>query len=1000
MRALAATLGLAVLLAAAAPARALDPARAISQYSHQAWRAEDGLPWDAVRQLVQDRDGYLWLGTPAGVVRFDGVGFRTFDARNTPGMPSDRVFALEASADGSVWIGTTEGLLRQRGGRFESWHEQDGLPAEYVTALKEDRAGVLWIGTGRGLARFADGRLTRDAHTSTVRALLAARDGSLWVGTDAGALHVTGATRTRLGKAEGLYDERVTALAEDADGAIWIGTILASVSRVRAGRVTTFPPRTEQPDNSVRAILADRDRSVWVGTMDGLARLRPDAAGAAPDPDVVAPTNAAAAWRAWEIFDASEGLADDRVNSLLEDRERNLWVATNRGVELFRDGAFTTYTRRQGLTHDWTTTVHESRDGSLWVATRGGGFLNFAGGRFRAYGRGDGLISNYVRTIFEDAQGDVWAGTNMGLARLRGGAFTTFTQKDGLPRSDVVTLVPARAGGFWIGGQGGISRWDGQRLSVRFRLPPNAYARPVHEDRKGRIWYGGGEPGLARLEGEQVTRYGPRDGLGSNAPRAIHEDAQGTLWVGTQEGLARFRDERWSTLTAREGLADDDIWQVIEDAEGRLWMGGPKAIFHAPKAILEAAMDARLQGRPAHVTSTAYGTGDGLRSLEGSVDQIGRALTRDGRLWLTGAAGLATIDTRGARSEAATGAVPTPVLIEGVTINGRAHEGPGPALVPAGPRNLEVTYTALHFRDPRKLRFRHRLDGFDKDWIAAGPRRAATYTNLRPGAYRFRVSASTDDRVWTEAAASVNVTFAAAFHESRAFIPALAALLLLLATAAYWLRLVQVRARFSAVLSERNRMARELHDTLDQAFTAVALQLDVAERSSGEAARRPIALARDLLVHSQAEARRSIAELRSQALDGGNLRSALEAAIAGVTTPDGPRLALQVTGQAGPLPAAIENELLRIGQEALANALRHAQARHVDLELAFEPDRIRLTVKDDGRGFDPERAASEREGHFGLLGMRERAKRLGAELSLRSAPGQGTQVDVQVHLRR
>ncbi len=960
-----------IVLLVSAGAQALDPNRGIGQYSHRVWRVEDGLPREAVQALAQDRDGFIWVGTPGGLARFDGVTFRTFDRRNTPAMLSDRIHALRATRDGSVWISTNAGLLRHRLGQFESYWGKGGLPRKSVTALDEDSNGVLWVATDGSLFTFTDGHFRRDSEQSSVRSLFAGTDGVLWVGTDSGLVKRHGDRRTRYTKADGLFDDRVTTLAQDRQGALWIGTVLAALSRLKDGKITTYSPRTEQPDNSVRDLQVDSDAGVWMATMDGIARVR----------DGV-----------FETFDTTLGLSDNRSNVLLEDSEKNLWVGTASGLECFRDGVFTTYTKREGLSHDWTTTVAESRDGSLWVATRGGGFHNFKNGHFRGYSRRDGLVSDYVRIVFEDTDGSVWAGTNQGLSRLRDGKFTTFTKQDGLPSNDVVTLVPARQGGFWIGAQGGVGRFSSAGFSIRATIPELTYARPVYEDSKMRLWYGVAGHGLNVLNGDSNTHYTVDDGLGSNGVKAIHEDGQGTLWVGTTEGLSRFRDGHWSTVTTRQGLFDDDISQVVEDEQGRLWLGGPKAVFHVDKKAVEQVM----AGKQQTVVSTFYGKGDGLRSQECSVDQPGRCLTRDGRLWLTGPFGLMGVDTRSLPVHQ----TPPPVFIENLVINGRPQENGLSTTVPPGPRNLEITYTALCFREPKKIRFKYRLEGFDTDWVDADRRRTATYTNLPPGPYHFRVIACNESGVWNESGASADVVFASFWHETSAFYPAVFLVILLLATLLYRLRLMQVKARFSAVFVERNRMARELHDTLDQAFTAVTLQLDVAEKSLPTAAlaHRPLGLARDLLLHSQAEARRSIADLRSQALDGGNLAEAMSSAIQTLTAGLDLQANLRVVGQPRSLPGTVQNDLLRISQEAVANALRHAQATRIDLCLSYEPDLLRLTIKDDGRGFDMNHAPSERDGHFGLVGMRERAKQLGGHLTVLSAPGQGTHIDVQLRI--
>jgi ligand-binding sensor domain-containing protein len=798
--------GVAMGLAlAAAPAQALDPRKALTQYIHGVWQTEQGLPQNAVEAICQTRDGYLWLGTQEGLVRFDGVRFKVFDRRNTPGLPHTWISALFEDRAGNLWIGGRgTGLSRYRAGRFTPFTTREGLPDDRVRALHEDRGGNLWIGTsGGGLIRFKDGRFealtTADGLPSDqVVTILEDRSGSLWVGTFGGGLgRLKDGRFTSFTTRAGLSDDEVSSLLEDRDGSLWIGTFNGGLNRLRDGSFTVFTTRDGLSSNLIWSLAEDRDGNLWVGTDNGgLNRFRDGAFAAVT---------------------TRSGLSSDVVVSLLEDREGSLWIGTHAGgLNRLRDGKFLTYTTREGLSSDAVLTVHEDSAGDVWIGTDGGGLNRLRDGRFTTLTTRDGLSSDQIAAVHRDRAGALWVGTlGGGLNRIRGGEITAFSARHGLSGEYVVSLYEDRQGSLWVGTDGGgLNRFrDGRFTSYTTKdgLSQDR-AGAILEDSRGDLWIGTAS-GLNRFRDGTFTVFTTRDGLADDRIASLYEDGEGTLWIGTASGLTRFRDGRFAAITAKAGLHDDRIFQTLEDGQGRLWMSGNRGIFMASRKELDAV----AAGSLARLSSTAYGVADGMRSAEcNGENQPAAWKGRDGRLWFPTIKGVVVVDPE----RLAGNALAPPVVLEEVVLDGAPLPAHGAALdFPPGSRKFDLRYTALSFPAPERVRFRYRLEGFDGDWVDAGTERSAHYTSLAPGDYTFRVKASNADGVWNESGATLRLRLQPYFYQTRAFQALCGVGLIVLGAGVQRIRMRFLKRRaaeLERIVEEQTRELRSANEELRQ----------------------------------------------------------------------------------------------------------------------------------------------------------------------------------------
>ncbi|MBI4660175.1 MAG: hypothetical protein HY735_15150 [Verrucomicrobia bacterium] len=965
------------------PIYALDPTKAITQYHLDVWTEGDGLPQSSVQAITQTRDGYLWIGTRDGLAHFDGVTFTVFRAETNEGLQSNDIRALCEDKAGNLWIGTFNGgLSRRTGGKFIHYDAAVELAATGVLDIFEDQQGNLWLGSWNGIGRLSSSGFklytARDGLMGhSCRSLCQDREGGIWIATGRGLSCFSNGQFKGYTVRDGLRSQALRKVLADRAGAIWFGSVGGGLGRLQGGEFSHSTTADGLADNKVRTILEDRDGNLWIGTWNGLSRSQGGRLTS---------------------YTRQDGLPHDFVEALYEDREGSLWIGTRGGgLARLRDGTFSVLTTKEGLASDFPRCVYEARDGSLWIGSDGGGVSRYRDGKFVHFTTRHGLVSNSVLSIGEDRSGTIWVGTEHppGVHQFQTGTSERFIEIRKFPKDCAIRVIFAdHENNLWVGTDGGgLHRYrDGQVtvFTAADGLPSNL-VRAVEQDREGTIWAGTGG-GLSRYRDGRWVNYTTKDGLVHNAVYCLHEDREGALWLGTQGGLSRFYRGKFAAYTVRDGLFQNFIYRILEDDRQTLWISSNRGVFSLAKEAIAAFDAARIPALPC----VAYGVADGLKTAqcEGGTQPAGWR-SCDGVLWFPTACGVARINPERIRRNEQ----PPPVLIEQVTSSHRALDLTSSAKLAPGSRELTFHYTALSFLAPKKVRFRYKLEGIDADWIEAGTRRLAFYNELPPGGYRFRVTACNNDGVWNDAGASFAFTLAPHFYQTNWFY-ALGALAVALAAWSFHLhRMRRAQAQFSLVLAERNRIARELHDTLAQGFAGIAFQLEAVATKLTEApgqAQQHLTLALNMVRHSLMEARRSVMNLRSTALENGDLSTALADTARQMIGHRAVEVQVETVGAVRPLPAKIENNLLRVGQEAITNSLRHSEARRIRIDLNYQPQEVVLRIEDDGKGFTVPASPRLNGAHFGLLGMQERAKQMGAKLSVQSKPGEGTEVLVQV----
>jgi ligand-binding sensor domain-containing protein/two-component sensor histidine kinase len=970
-------LRIAVLLGALSlpAAYALDPARSLTQYIHRIQQTQQGLPQATIFSILQTHDGYLWLGTQRGLVRFDGVRFTSLDTESAAALEKTWVRSLLEDEQHNLWIGTSDaGLARLRDGVVTQYSSREGFPAAAVNCLVAGRPGEFWACTPNGLIRAAGGKFTtygpaRDLSTSNIRAACQAPDGKLWSGGDSAQLNVwDGARFSRHPLSTLPTGASVRALLCSADGAVWIGTS-SGLIRLMNGKERRFTKADGLADDWVDTLASGSRSCLWIGTKNGFSRFL--------NGEI-------------ESFFAKDGLSQSTVYALQEDREGSLWVGTKHGLDQFFDGRTIPVTVNEGLPSNDTGPVFQDRAGKIWAGTLGAGLGRLNGRRFSVLTTAQGLASNTIRALAEDAGGGLWVGTNGGLNRLRGGKIErNYTTRDGLPSSVIRCLFRDSHGELWVGTPSGAAVFRAGRFVA---VPGRASVLSIGEDHRGRLFIAteGGGLDVYSASG-RISRVNT---LSARDVDALYTDRDGLLWMGTLGGgLRLLKDGKIFPFGMRDGLFDDEIYGIAADDRDRLWMACSNGIFCVNRSDLLKFADGSIK----KFASKPYVPTDALRTIQckpGVQPAVWKM--RDGALWFSTIKGLIVLDPANLDRKLA----PPPVVIEEVTVNGQ-RENPDrvEALYP-GRKNVEFRYTGLSYYAPLRITFRYRLDGFDREWIEAGSRREALYANLPPGKYVFRVTACNVDGTCNQAGSSVAFALAPDYYQRAWFFPFCAGLIALSIWVLYRLRIRDFKARFDMILAERSRIARELHDTLIQGFSGVTMEMQAlaAQLSSPEEKRTLQEIIQDAAA-SLREARRSVAGLRVAPGGRAGLRAAITEAAQQIAEGKDIRLELKLEQSRDELPAEIQYNLLRIAQEALSNAVKHSGAGTVQLSLDTTQARVRLTVTDDGGGFDVAASRGAASGHYGLVGMQERAANIGAEFEIDSRPGRGTTIGVTLPLK-
>lgn len=1000
-------------------------AAATREFQIRDWQLEDGLPDASVTAVAQTPDGFLWVGTPRGLARFDGVTFRIFVEGAASGLPESSVGGLLTAADGRLWVAGIRGSLAYLDGtHFHTVSPPPGVvmePPGFVQApgatngqaaqwmwgqvgeLAQDAEGGLWLGAGgRGLLRLHDGKSTlltvsNGLPTAAFGAFCGDAAGRLWLANEA-SLFEFHAGIWRVAPGAGNLGGPLPRLAAARAGGVWVATPRGSwiagggvVRRFADGQWHDGPAPTPWTPNSLRsqvtALLEDRTSRLWLGTLWGGVYFT-DAAGG------------------WQPLVTEGPFAQCVITCLFEDRQGSLWVGTSgEGLHRVSRQPVTVVTLPPPHDQSIITTSAATRDGSVWIGTDGAGAWRLRDGELTPFGLTEGLAHQHVCALLETREGTLWAGTWGGLCRLEDGKFRPVSGPPELRRT-VLALFEDDAGSLWIGTPPGLVRHrDGE-----FSLHPlradggTADIRAIASDGRGAVWVGTIGRGLFRLADGRSERFGPAQGFTSANARAVFRDREGTMLVGSDgDGLFRFADGRFVQLTMADGLPSDSISCILSDGEDHLWMSSGNGIFGCARSRLAEY----APGRGPALLGFRLGLAEGLasRGCSGSGQPVA-SRSADGRLWFPNMRGLAVFDPRAITQ-------PRPVAqarIEGLLADGvkASPAANGGRQAPSSTRRYEFHYTAPELVAPQALRFRHRLEGMDAGWVDAGSQRVAHYSRLPPGEYRFHVMVGGADGHWREGGGPLALRVVPRLWELR-WVQVSAAMLLLAGVIGGYawnahrrLQRQLERLRMQHALEdERRRIARDLHDDVGARLTEIVLLGELAKR--GE--QTPVALqsqvggitgkvrqlvtAMEEIVWTVNPRNDSLPNLAAFLAD--STERYLAAADLSCRVEVAPGL------PALPVNAPARHNLLLAVKEALNNAVRHAAATQARLSIQLDDRTLRVAVADDGRGFDP--AAPARQGN-GLTNLRARLESVGGRTEIQSAPGQGTRVCFALPLRQ
>ena len=954
------------MLALAVPSFALYPYKTLTQYAHRIWGQEEGLVQPTIYAILQGRDGFLWLGTQDSLIRFDGVHFREYDNAAQAGLQRSLIRALAEDDKGNLWVasvGSGVVCVKPDGG-FTRYTTKQGLPSDDTFCVVPEKTGDTWICTTRGLVRLTStGQIrtftTADGlPTNQVRGTCITPDGTRWVAAlDAGLSRWNG---SRFEPSANLHE--ISALACASDNSVWAGTSNGAI-QIKDKITRRFTTAEGLPDNEVSALFAASDGTVWIGTNDGISRYHSGEIS---------------------VYRTRDGLSHSLVLSLFLDREGSLWAGTKDGLDQFTDGKVTPYSTTEGLLSNNVGPVVEDKKGQLWIGTLGQGLNFFDGHRFQSFTRRNGLLDDTILSLQIDPSGDLWVGSSKGLNKLHNGAVVaSYTERDGLPSPAVRAMVVDSEGVLWVGTGRGLAEFQGKRF-IKAGLAPPSSVLALSAGHSVRLFVSTDAAGFSYLKDGKANWYAldvthPVDCFYLDLVR--HE-----AWMGTLgSGLLRWRNGAVTHLRVKDGLFDNRIYSILHDDRGNLWMASSKGIFRVSEEELRDFADGKIR----YINSIPFSTGQLRFECRAGV-QPAAYRTHDGRLWFATTNGLVVVDPNHLASDT----IPPPVEITSIVINGKRvapeqgiHLGPSPA-----DRNLEVRYAGLSFVSPEKVTFRYKLDGYDKTWTEAGNRREAFFTNLPPGNFRFLVLARNADGVWSKNAAVLSFAVDPRFYQRWWFFPLVALILGCAIFIAVRMRILRIRQRFDLVLAERTRIARELHDTLLQGLSGITMQLQAIWMKL-PASKEKIFLGEVIqdAAKCSAEARQSLWGLRSGGPSSTEFSEKLAKLAKAATGQSKTELKLEIQPLSLSALPEKEYQLLMISQEAISNVLQHAHAKHLSIRLQAENKQLELTIEDDGAGFD---AGNAPLGHFGVVGMKERADEIGADLTVRSTLGQGTSVRV------
>lgn len=990
-----------VLAALAQPLLALNPESRISQYGHTVWRVQDGALAGNPTAFAQTSDGYMWIGTRGGLYRFDGVSFLAWNPPSGQRYPSGiaSIKSLHSARDGSLWIGAERGLAHWKNGKFASI----AAPGAEVNAIAEDRDGGIWItrshinkGTGPICRVAADSERcygeSDGIQTATASQIAVDSQGHFWIG---GA----GTLVEWQGKLIGEYllpgakasdtTRVIEGVAVDGEGIVWAGLDQTGprngLLRFSNGRWSSYAtPKFNSANISVSTLFVDRDHCLWVGTNNqGIYRIQ---------------------GRSVDHFDRRDGLSGDSVSQIFQDREGGIWIATSEGLDHFRDLPIVTYSSLEGFSTEYVGAILARRDGVVAVSTFYS--IDEIHGSAITHRKMPSRLGASPDALLEDHRGNLWMGISDGKLVVKSNGQWHIILKGDLP--DIPhSLAEDVDHAVWAvinGPHPKLVSIEHFQASHEFKPPQIPAAFCVIADPRGGVWvslldgslehYRSGE--WQKLSMDPLIRKYSRVGSIFN----MSFDADDTLWGAANSGVIGYRNGNLQFLNERNGLPCPSTYATISDLHNDLWILTQCGLVRIRNSELErwwSNPESRLQVS----TFTAI---DGFRpGIPYSHPAAVR--TPNGKIWFSNESVVMMIDP----DHLPDNTVVPPVHVEQVVADRKVYESQTNLRLPPRTHQVELDYAGLSYVVPSKVLFRYMLDGYDTQWQEPGTRRTAFYNDLKPGKYTFRVIASNNSGLWNDEGASLEFSIAPAYYQTNLFRLMCVAIFVALFWCLYLLRLRQMRQEFNIALearvNERTRIARELHDTLLQSLHGLMLKFQAACNMlphRPEDARQTLERAISETEQAIVESRDAIQDLRSPPVSEGNLASLLEAAGEELAATEGenkvsPGFRVIVEGEPLKLSPNLQDEVFRITHEVLRNAFRHAGAHQIEVEIRYDKSQLRLRIRDDGEGIDPKvLEESQRPGHWGLPGVRERAQRIGSQLSFWSQAGAGTEVELTI----
>jgi len=977
---------------------ALDPNKRLTQYMHTSWRIQDGSAPSGMYTIAQTSDGFLWfLSSRGDIYRFDGVQFRPWHPPADAGSIG-RIRNIVGDQAGGLWALGADGIARLKGGIVTSHFELEGLMPNAGNVSK-DTDDSLWVVRGengisepvchvtdRGVKCFgkSDG-----IPITPIDAILADGSGGFWLGGQAALVHWHAGVSEKY-PIEGLKSNTgapgIMSLARGPDGSVWVGIIGAGpgqgLARLEKGAVSSFATHTFDGSKlGVFALRFDREGNLWVGTNnDGVFRVHENSV---------------------DHYARTEGLSGNFVRTLFEDREGVIWAAGSNGIDKFHDPRITSFSAVEGLGKDWAVGVLASRDGTIWVANaesldhiEGSGFVS-------SIRTGSGLPGSQVSSLLEDHTGNLWVGIDDGLYLFKDGGFRRLPEPNHQPLGLVFELIEDADGNIWAecAGTGKLVRIRGFQVQQEFSRSQVPTGR-LAPDPQGGIWIGTRNGDLVLFRDGVLKRFP----VGSKANPWTNEmiaEADGSVLAAFDDGLVGLRQGKVQQMTKKNGLPCEGIISLVEDKRNNWWLNTQCGIVEFSDSELQrwwANPEAVIQAR-------LYDVLDGARpSARPPFHSAASSL--DGRVWFVNSGVVQMVDP----SRLSQKALPAETYIDSVIADRKEFAATEKLRLPPNPRDFQIDYTSPTFTVPQKVKFRYRLDGYERDWHEAGTRRQAFYTDLPPGNYSFRVIACNSDGIWNNSSAKLDFSIAPAYYQTNWFRALWACILLALLWTAYHWRVRQLQHQFDMTLEarvgERTRIARDLHDTLLQSAHGVLLRFQTVSQLLPDRpmeAKEKLDNAIDQTADFITDARDEVQGLRDSTVQSNDLAMAISTLGEELTTDSAnhrPAFRVAVEGEARNLHPILRDEIYKIAAEALRNAFRHSQARQIEVEIRYDNEQFRLRVRDDGKGIDPAILSSQgSEGHYGLPGMRERATLIGGKLVAWSEVDAGTEVELRVPAR-